>query len=378
MEADQARNTNSVYRCGTDAEQQLLRLLEQHPEWDDQQLRVALQRGGIQTSLRALRHKVYDKVLRIGTHVVMQQDKVSQALFELMLSRFAFVMEQDRDALKTVDNVYRKLQLAGDPIQKLAAAVLKIEYHTHRNHQLLTQEELSEGIAQLQEALDQTQRFVRLLELSVRWHSRYHEGSIRISDSNSQAITKAVIEQIQQIPAYETDPFPIPFLRWNTEALLWNIQGRPDKAVECYEQLIRYFWSDEQRPRLYPLACINALHNQIIVAVAARDVETVERRFAEIKQLRQNANFAVKDELDMLYVNVALYVALAVGMFDAIFDSRKEIEQILQQYRQRYPYFYKAMVYHLGCIAFWLQEYDVARHYLVFAALFDSIQPLSR
>ncbi len=354
----------------TEAEHALLELLEQHPEWDDQQLRSALQQQGIQTDLRALRHKVYTKVLRIGTYVFMQQDKQGAGLFDLILSRFAFVWQQDSDALKSVQKTYHSADIAGDPVQKLAAAVLQIEYHSHRNFQLFSQEELQQHLEQLQEALDQTQRFVQLLDIHSRWYTHYFEGNVRASSAKGKMLIQPVIDQLQRIPAYMTDPFPIPFLRWNTEALLWGISGQPAQAVECYEQLIQYFQYDSQRLQLYPLAYFNTLHNQIIYAAAARDAHTTERRFETIKQLRQQengvaqSNEIVRDEVEMLYLNVALYLALELGLFGEIFAHRQIIEQILQQYRQRYPYFYKAALYHLGCIAFWLQEYDLARQYL--------------
>ncbi len=354
----------------TESEKLFLELLEQHPEWDDQQLRSALQQQGIQTDLRALRHKVYTRVLQIGTYVLMGQDKQSAGLFNLVLSRFAFVGGQDNDALKAAQKTYRTADIAGDPVQKLAAAVLQLEYHSHRNFQLFSQGELSQHLKQLQEALDQTQRFVQLLDIHSRWNTRYVEGNVRASSAKGKMLIQPVIDQLQRIPAYMTDPFPIPFLRWNTEALLWGISGQPARAVECYEQLIQYFQYDSQRPQLYPLAYFNALHNQIIYAAAARDAHTIERRFETIKQLRRQENAVaqsneiVRDEVEMLYLNVVLYLALELGLFEEIFAHRQIIEQILQQYHRRYPYFYKAALYHLGCIAFWLQEYDLARQYL--------------
>ncbi len=348
----------------TEAEQSFLELLEQHPEWDDQQLRSALQQQGIQTDLRALRHRVYTKVLQIGAYALMQRDEQSTILFDLVLSRFAFEWGQDSDALRTVAKTYRSADIAGDPIQKLAAMVLQLEYHLHRNFQLLDHEALRKSFEHLQTALDQTQRYVRLLLLNVQWYSRYFEGEIRIPSSEYTTIAPMVIEQLQKIPAYEADPFPIPFLRWNTEALLWNIQGQPNKAVECYEQLLRYFRRDEDRKQLYLQAYFSALHNQVIAATAARNAAIVEQCFAEITQLQQQSQDTTKDAINMLYLNVALYLTLELGMFRNIFDDRSYVEQVLQQYRRQYPYFYKVALYHLGCIAFWLQEYELARQYL--------------
>ncbi len=348
----------------TEVEKSFLSLLEQYPEWDDQQLRSALQQQGIQTDLRALRHKVYTKVLQIGAYVLMQQDKQSTILFDLVLSRFAFEWRQDSDALKAVAKTYRSADTAGDPIQKLAAMALQLEYHLHRNLQLLDHEELRKSFEHLQTALDQTQRYVQLLLLNARWYSWYVEGEIRISSSEAATVAPMVIEQLQKIPAYEADPFPIPFLRWNTEALLWNIQGQPDKAVQCYEQLLRYFQIAESRKHLYLPAYFSALHNQVVAATAARNAAIVERCFAEIIRLRQQSDAAIKNEMDMLYLNIVLYLALELGSFDNIFNDRSHVEKILQHYRRQYPYFYKVALYHLGCIAFWLQEYDLARQYL--------------
>ncbi len=357
------------------AEAMLLEFMLADSTYSDQQIQSLLQQRGIRTGVRTLRSRTYRKILDMLAHILLTDgDSEGQLCFDLWRSRIAFVHQQDRVAMTLLQQAQQQAELLGEPVHQLLAQVMLVEYDMHRDHQLLDEQMFRRALDRLQALADQTQRFARLLHIRTRVYDRYYRSGQRDELLRERNSVENFLAELQQVPVYVEDNFLLPFLRWSTEALLHSMVGNDAGAVQSFTALLEYFWHNRDKLGAYAVAYLSTLQNQIAASAAAYQPEVLEQCFEALQQFPKEVP-NTPEHWQMVYIAVCLYLAVELGAFAEVFQHREVISQVLQRYRRNQPYLYKISLFHLGSIAFWLEEYEAAQHYFQ-QALEDTSQLL--